>query len=205
MGACFVGVALPAMLSVEFLRRGTDAGNWNAAAMTAAGVGQQVASPTSDVLAARVGLDKFLSGPVVKQCFWAMTLLCGFLVLATSTVSTIDGFIRRWVDVFWTASSRYWKAHPSSIKYAYFLTLLCYAGFGISILWLQEPAQLLKISTMIYNYALGFSCFHTLAVNLLLLPKELRPGWFTRIGMVLAGCFFTGMGTLATLNQLGRI
>jgi hypothetical protein len=205
MGACFVGVALPAMLSVEFLRRGTDAGNWNAASMTAAGVGKQVGSPGSDVLATRVGLDRVLSGPTAEKCFWAMTLLCGFLVLATSAISTIDGFIRRWVDVFWTSSYRFWKAHPSSIKYAYFVTLLVYALFGVTILWIQEPTKLLKISTMFYNYALGFSCWHTLAVNLILLPRELRPGWFSRIALLLAGLFFAGMGTLATLDQLGVI
>jgi hypothetical protein len=180
-----------------------DAGDWNAASMTAAGVGRQVGSPSSGVLASEVGLDSVLSGPSVERVFWAMTLLCGFLVLGTSAVSTIDGFIRRWVDVFWTASAKYYKAHPASIKYAYFITLLIYALFGVAILWLSRPAALLRISTMFYNYALGFSCIHTLCVNMILLPKELRPGWFTRIALVLAGCFFAGMGTVSTLQQLG--
>ncbi|MGE0759708.1 MAG: Nramp family divalent metal transporter [Pirellulaceae bacterium] len=203
MGACFVGIALPSMLSVEFLRRGTDAGDWNAASMTAAGVATQVTAPAPDVLAARWGLDRILSGPNFGKLFWAMTLLCGFLVLATSTISTIDGFIRRWVDVFWTASANYWKAHPSSIKYAYFCTLMCYATFGITMLWLQQPTTLLKISTIFYNYALGVSCWHTLAVNVILLPREIRPGWLTRCGLLTAGAYFAGMGTVATFQQLG--
>jgi len=61
----------------------------------------------------------------------------------------------------------------------------------------------LKISTLFYNFALGFSCWHTLFVNSILLPRELRPGWLTRIAMVLAGCFFVGMGIISTLQQLG--
>ena len=60
--ACFVGLALPSMLSVQFLRRGTDAGDWNAAAMTAEQVGSQVANPPEGVLAASSGLSQVFHG-----------------------------------------------------------------------------------------------------------------------------------------------
>jgi hypothetical protein len=208
MGACFVGIALPSMLSVEFLRRGTDAGDWNAASMTAQGVANAVASPAPDVLASRWGVASLVSGPSWGYAFWAMTLLCGFLVLGTSAISTIDGFIRRWVDVFWTSSANYWKANPASIKYLYFVPLLCYTTFGIAILWMQKPASLLKISAIFYNYALGFSCLHTLAVNMILLPKALKPGWLTRLGLICAGVFFASMATVSaiqTFRDLGWI
>ena len=56
---------------------------------------------------------------------------------------------------------------------------------------------------VLFNYALGFSCFHTLAVNLILLPPALRPGWCIRIAMVAAGLFFTLLGTIVTLRELG--
>jgi hypothetical protein len=171
--------------------------------MTAEEVGKQVSSPAPGVLASRLGIDKIISGPQVGRFFWAMTLLCGFLVLATSTISTIDGFIRRWVDVFWTASAKYWTAHPSSIKYVYFFMLLVYASFGVTMLWLREPTTLVMISTIFYNFALGVSCWHTLAVNVTLLPRELRPGWLAQLGLVVAGIFFVGMGTVSTLQKLG--
>lgn len=208
MGACFVGIALPSMLSVEFLRRGTDAGDWNAASMTAQGVANAVAAPASDILASRLGVSSLISGQRAGQFFWAMTLLCGFLVLGTSAISTIDGFIRRWVDVFWTSSANYWKANPAAIKYLYFVPLICYTVFGITILWSQKPASLLKISAIFYNYALGFSCWHTLGVNLVLLPKELKPGWLTRLGLVLAGIFFATLASvsaLQTMRELGWV
>ena len=38
MPACFIGVALPSMLSVQFLPRGTQANDWVAAGMTADGL-----------------------------------------------------------------------------------------------------------------------------------------------------------------------
>jgi hypothetical protein len=65
-----------------------------------------------------------------------------------------------------------------------------------------KPVQLLKWATTIYNFALGFSCFHVLAVNLTLLPRELRPNWFIRIGLVVGGIFFLGLACLSTYKSL---
>ena len=67
MPACFLGMALPSMLCVQFLRRGTEVSEWYAAAMTAGGVSDAVADAW---------------GPSAGAAFWYMTLLCGFLVLA---------------------------------------------------------------------------------------------------------------------------
>ena len=64
------------------------------------------------------------------------------------------------------------------------------------------PAQ---IATLGYNFALGFSCFHTLAINLTLLPRELRPGWFVRVGLVLSGIFFLLLGCAAACKELGWV
>ncbi|HEV3298531.1 MAG TPA: hypothetical protein VG055_02780 [Planctomycetaceae bacterium] len=58
---------------------------------------------------------------------------------------------------------------------------------------------------MIYNSALAFSCFHTVFVNTVLLPKELRPGWILRTLLVGFGTFFPFVGTLATLHDVGII
>lgn len=200
--ACFIGVALPSMLSVEFLRRGTEAGEWNAAALTAVGVGNQVANPPQDVLASTSGLARFVSGEAWGNLFWALTLFCGLLVLAPSMASTIDGIIRRWVDVFWTASSRLRDMDTAFIKHIYFRVLVVYGLFGFTMLWLNKPTDLIKLATLGYNFALGFSCFHTLAVNSILLPRPIRPGWFVRIGLVMGGVFFTLLASLATYQTL---
>ena len=47
MVACLIGVSLPSILSVEFLARGTDASEWNLAALTAGGVQQHVTDPAA--------------------------------------------------------------------------------------------------------------------------------------------------------------
>jgi hypothetical protein len=203
MPACFVGLALPSMLSVEFLKRGTEAGDWNAAVMTAEGVRQHVAEPSPGVLAYETGVSKILHGPAWGNLFWGMTLFCGFLVLSTTLVSTTDGIIRRWVDVFWTASRRLREVDPEFIRHVYFGVLVAYVAFGIVMLWLNKPAELIKWATLGFNFALGFSCWHTLVINALLLPRELRPGWFMRAALVLGGVFFNALFVVTLLNQLG--
>ena len=85
MMACFIGVALPSLLSVEFLRRGTQTGdNYNTAGMTAGGVAHYVSEPRPEVLASKIGLADWLSGPHTGHFFWGATLCVGFLVLFTS-------------------------------------------------------------------------------------------------------------------------
>jgi hypothetical protein len=182
--ACFIGVALPSMLSVQFLPRGTEIKDrWIAASMTANGL-------------------RDAAGSTWGQCFWLLTLFCGFLVLAPAAVTTIDGALRRWVDLFWTAIPRVRKWDPHRIRWIYFAAVCGYAVFGMAALTLWDPRRLLEWATNIYNYALGFSCFHVLAVNCILLPREIRPNWLIRIALVLGGIYFTSLAVIATLNTL---
>jgi hypothetical protein len=141
MPACFVGVALPSMLSVQFLPRGTQADRWVAAGMTAGGLRDAV-------------------GPQFGQLFWLMTLFCGFLVLAPSAASTFDG-----VDLCWTAVPFVRRWDPHKIRWLYFGAVCAYATFGLTSLTFWNPGQLLDWATNIYNAALSFSCFHVLAVS----------------------------------------
>lgn len=189
MPACFLGVALPSMLSVEFLRRGIIADNWTAAGMTADGVMHRVSAS---------------SGALLGQAFWYMTLICGFLVLGLSVCTNADGYIRRWVDVFWTSSKTLRRIDPKNIKYVYFAVMCGFMLLGVIFLASpMNPITLIKVSTNILNFALGFSCFHTLVLNHILLPKQIRPGWFMSTGLFLSGIFFTFLATLTLMKELG--
>lgn len=188
MPACFLGIALPSMLSVQFLPRGTIASDWVAAGMTAGGVQDHVAG---------------VWGTWWGQLFWFLTILCGLLVLGPTIATTADGVIRRWVDVFWTSSARLREWDPRHIKRLYFGVFAGYVCFSMVMLAFPAPANLLKITANFYNWALGVSCWHTLIVNLVLLPRELRPGWFMRTGLALGGTFFLGIAFLQTASALG--
>ena len=179
--ACIFGLALPSMLSVQFLPRGFRPADDEIPCMTAGGVQQVVGGTLGDI-------------------FWSLTLFCGTLVLIPTMASTIDGIVRRWVDVFWTSSRWLRKMEAGAIRYVYFGVLALYCVFGLTMLSLAKPIKLLTIATTIYNYALGFSCMHTLWLNHVLLPKRLQPGWFMKTALFLSGVFFLMVALLNTIT-----
>lgn len=187
MPACFLGMALPSMLSVQFLPRGEILKDqWLAAGMTADGVANAVGGSL---------------GPI----FWGLTLFCGFLVLSTSALTNIDGALRRWVDLAWTASPILRKLDTHWIGKIYFGALMCAGVLGLTLLWLVEGSMLVKVTTMIYNYALGFSSLHVLCVNRLLLPKELQPSLFRCGALFFSFLFFTMIAILANINLIKEL
>jgi hypothetical protein len=188
MPACFIGLALPSMLSVEFMAKKTvltgDQAKWAASVMTAGAVGERVGGELGDA-------------------FRFMILFCGFLVLSTCMASTIDGFVRRWVDVFWTASKKLHALGPGKIKHVYFGVLVGYGLLGFTMLTvLPEPKKLIEVAGVIYNFALGFSSWHVAVLNTILLPRELRPHWLIRVGLGLVGFFFSSVGAIALFKLL---
>lgn len=185
MPACFIGMGLPSMLSMQFLPRGKILEDkWLAAGMTADGVAEAI-------------------GPTFGGLFWMLTLFCGFLVLATAAATTGDGVLRRWIDVLWTSSRLFRTLEPKKIGLAYFGALCLYAAVGLVMLNFLKGDQLLKWTGMAYNYALGFSCWHVVFVNWILLPKPLRAGWLTTIGLLLGGLFFIVIAALSMAHTLG--
>ncbi len=179
--ASLFGVALPCMLSIQFLPRGFDLQDpWLCSVMTANAISENV-------------------GPAFGNLFWYMTIFCGFVVLGLTVAPAADGFVRRWVDTFWTSSRWLRSLHPRNIRYVYFSMLTLYMVVGVILLCVGKPTTLLLIAGVLLNYALGISCWHTLAVNVFLLPRPLRPGWFLRTALFLAGLFFVLVATLSTL------
>jgi hypothetical protein len=77
--------------------------------------------------------------------------------------------------------------------------------FGLQVLIrFPNPFAMVKVASIIFNYALGFSALHTLVVNCTLLPPALRPGWPMRIALVCAFIFFTAVAGIATVQYFNR-
>ena len=177
---CILGVGIPALISLQFVRGQTVNQN-NVAAMTAQGLRD----------ATGVG------------ALWFLTLLCGFLVLAPSQVSTVDGLVRRWTDVLWTGNRRLRHLDGEKVAYVYYGMLMAYALWGLFVLTMfPKPLAMVKMSGVLMNFALGFSALHTLAVNCLLLPPPLRPHWFMRLSMVCCAIFFIGISVIGLPTAL---
>jgi hypothetical protein len=184
MAASFIGMALPCMLSLQFIRNATVAGD-RVAAMTAEGIAMRY--------------------PEYGGLFWTLTLLCGFLVLAPGQISVGDQIARRWTDIIWTASSRIQRMGGTHVKYVYYSILVLYAFWGLFVLWRLPALDIAKVGAVLGNVALGFSALHSLYANRVLLPKQLQPHWFLQIGVVLCGIFFIGISLVVVADILNTI
>ena len=122
-------------------------------------------------------------------------------------ISTVDGFIRRWVDVCWTALPKLRELDTTFIKYVYFGVLVVYSIACLSIIWFagSGAAKVFQLATTGYNVAFAFSCWHTIAVNVTLLPRELRPSMKIRVLMVLGGVYFSFLGVMGVLKFAGLV
>jgi ABC-type uncharacterized transport system substrate-binding protein len=148
------------------------ANQWVLAGMTAGGVQERI-------------------GGSLGVFFWYVILFCGFLVLMPNASGNADSFLRRWIDVGWTALGSLRRLDPRRIGPLYFGMLVAYFVIALFFLvFVREPRTLIVTYANLGNFALGVACWHALVVNLRLLPREIRPGWLSRVGLVLAGSWF---------------
>jgi hypothetical protein len=169
VAASILGMALPCMMSLEFIRNATVTGD-RVAAMTALGIA-----------------DRF---PSFGAFFWFTTLLCGFLVLFPGQVSVSDQIARRWTDMIWTASLRARRLGRREVRFIYYGIMGMYAVSGLVILWLLPALQIAKIGAVLGNVALSFTTLQGLYVNRTLMPPALRPHLVLQIGTVCSAVFF---------------
>ena len=179
MGACILGVLLPCMISLEFIRN-------------APVTGERVAAMTADGIASVY--------PSYHGLLWSAMLVCGFLVLAPGQVHAGESIARRWTDILWVISSRARKLRGNQVKYVYYGILGTYGIWGLYALTLGDPLVLLKIGGTLSNFALGGTAFHTLYINRTFLPPELppelRPGWLNQLGLLMCGFVAFGISIM---------
>jgi hypothetical protein len=181
IAASIIGMALPCMMSLEFIRNAPVTSN-RVAAMTAEGIS-----------------DRF---PSFSALFWFLTLFCGFLVLAPGQVSVGDQISRRWSDMFWNAIPRLRRLGKGEVRYVYYGIMSLYCIWGLIVLWLFPTFQIAIIGAILQNVALGFVALHALYVNRTLLPKEVRPAWHMQVGAAICGFFFLGISVLVLVLTL---
>jgi hypothetical protein len=182
--ASVIGMALPCMMSLEFIRNASVTGD-RVAAMTAEGIA-----------------DRY---PSFSGLFWFLTLLCGFLVLAPGQVSASDQISRRWTDIIWTISPRLQQLGPRRVKHVYYTILAIYCVCGLIILWRVPPYLTAMISSVLQNFALGTSALLSLYMNRTLMPREVRPHWLMEVGSVVCGVFFIGISGAVLWMWLSRL
>jgi hypothetical protein len=171
-----IGMALPCMMSLEFIRHAPVAGD-RLAAMTADGMAQRF--------------------PEYRTLVWFVTLFVGFMVLAPGQILAGDQIARRWADISWSSLPALRKLGGNQVKYVYYGILAAYCVWGLISLTYFDPLQILKIAGVLMNIALGATALHALYVNRTLLPRELRPAWFMQVGALACGVFFLSVSAIS--------
>lgn len=181
---CFMGMALPALLSMEFVRYSTitpDQAKVAQSIITADGLRQAgFAEPLSKIL-------------------WIVALFTGLMVMLPSQMSIVDDFSRRWTDSIWTASRRVRRGmKPDQVKRIYYGILSFYVLWSFVCTWFfsNAPRLMTDFIANFNNLALGVTSFMLLRINHSLLPRPLRPRWYQSLGVLACGIFYLGLAAL---------
>ena len=175
-----VGLALPCMLSLEFLRN-TPVSDHRVAAMTAQGMASAFSGLCAADLVARA-LRRFPhAGPLRR-------------VLGRPSGQALD---RHPLDDEPSGQ----EARGDQVRLIYYSLLSVYAVWGTITLALLSPLKIAIVGAVLGNVALGFSAFHTLYVNRTLLPRELRPNLFMQLGLIGCGFFFLCITAMALVGR----
>ncbi len=185
---CFMGMALPALLSIEF-----------AESSTMFGKDVPYAQPliSADGLRHATGVSAS-----VRELLWTVTLFVGLMVFLPSQMSIVDDFARRWTDIVWSSNQRV-RDHmkPQHASRIYYLILGCYVLWSftaatIFLMFGNAPTLMVTVIANLNNVALGVTAFHVLWLNRNFLPEPLKPRWWNQAGIACCGVFYFGMAVL---------
>lgn len=187
---CFMGMALPALLSMEFARYSTitdEQAKVAQAMITADGLRHSgYASPLATVL-------------------WIAAVLTGLMVMLPSQMSIVDDFSRRWTDAIWSASRRVRASmRPHQVKYIYYAILGAYVAwsFVFAYCFSNAPKAMTEFIANANNLALGVTSFQLLWINHRLLPPALRPKWYQSLAVLGCGAFYLGLAALVLVFKV---
>lgn len=191
---CFMGMALPALMSIQFsfsspLAKDSQKLEWSQAIVTADGVRHYAEfSP---------GLQQFL---------WIATLLVGLLVLLPSQMSIVDDFSRRWTDLLWSGSTsvrRRLQSHQAN--WIYYTILAGYVTWSFVAAWYFNTYGTPKLMTLVIanlgNLAIALTGIHLWWINRTLLPPGIRPNWFNQLGVLACSVFYLGLSYLVFMTK----
>lgn len=88
---------------------------------------------------------------------------------------------------------------------------IIYTILGSYVMWSIVCAYLFstygtpKLMTIVIanlnNLAIGVTAFHLLWINRTLLPPELRPRWYSQVGVFACGVFYLGLAVLVFMTK----
>ena len=133
--------------------------------------------------------------------FWFLALLNGFWVLMSTHLGNTDVLIRTVTDVVWVASPKLRERRRMNVSKLYYGLLAAFTVWGMFAVNWGHAMTLFKILGAVAGAILAIAPLQILMVNVTLLPTELRPPIWRRIGLVLCTLAY-GCLSLAMLSKL---
>lgn len=174
-----LGIALPALLYVTFLPRGTEIRGLGIAAALAVSVGAR-------------------AGPLLAG---AIAFLGAWLLLKTQ-LDSVEAMTRAVTDILWTGSRRVRAWRGGDVRAVYYSVLASVAIWGMIALRLAQPIVLLQLGANVAGAVFIVASMHLLYINTTLLPAELRPSWARRAALVAMALFYGFFVTLSLSRVL---
>ncbi len=185
-----MGMALPALLSMEFAQFST--------------ILPAQSGPAQSLITAD-GMRHAGFAPAVANVLWIATVFTGLMIMLPSQMAIVDDFTRRWTDAIWTANRRVratMQAHQ--VKYIYYAILASYVlwSFFCTFLFSGAPQLMTDFIANMNNLALGATSLQLLWINHRLLPRELRPRWYHSLGVLGCGVFYLGLAAVVFVYKI---
>jgi hypothetical protein len=169
-----LGMALPALLYVTFLPRGTDI----------RGLG------ISAALASSVGAE---AGPLLA----GVIAFLGAWILFKSQLDLLEGMVRAVTDILWTGSRRIRAWRGGDVRAVYYGVLAAVVLWGVIALRFAQPIVLLQLAANVAGVVFVVASLHLLYLNTRLLSRELRPPPWRRAALVGMALFYGFFVTLS--------
>lgn len=172
-----LGMALPALLYVTFLPRGSDIRGLGISAALAEGIGRQ-------------------SGPMLAG---TIAFLGAWLLFKTQ-LDLLEGMTRAITDILWGGSPRVRRWRGGDVRAVYYTVLGVIVLWGVIALALAAPIVLLQLGANVAGVIFIVASLHILYINTRLLPPELRPPPWRRITLVAMAVFYGFFAVLAAAS-----
>ena len=180
---CFIGMMLPALITLQFIPFGTEFVNQFGIAVYQA---QYIVLATGNEL------------------LWNITLLVGFWILFSTQLGVTDAFVRMVTDIIWTSNEE--NESQGDVRFIYYSILLAFSLSGTLILFLDvKPLFLILLGANMAGLNMAIISLHTLYVNRKFLPPQLKPPLWREIVVVLGTIFYGFLFCKAAPELFGQL
>lgn len=179
---CFLGMGLPALMTVQYIPPGTQIGGMAVAVRQAEGIANSFGGPAS-----------FAGG-----LLWYLTLLTGFWILFSTQLGIMDLFPRTITDMLWTSNASVRRWAKNDIRRVYYGALLIFVIWGCIAINLAQPFILILLGAFMAGLIMAIMGVHVWYVNRKFLPRELQAPMWRQVALWLFTAFF-GFFTIVTI------